>query len=248
MESFVSKTLAATANFIDDYSDDALAITADIVAQTSDLIHETADYLSDVAEDLQDYQHGGNHKVKVELYFESQCPGCRSMITTSFAEAFATEGFLKMADVQFFPYGNAHETGSSSEGWTFDCQHGVTECNYNAIETCGLNIIRGKIRLRGGLHCCGEEGCEEQTEEKYTLQNCLLSSLHNPTHENTTLGLAYQTLPLGSRPLRGLTRIEINWLFCRHIEWENHHCLEHHRPCHHQSQTNRLANRHLYRS
>ena len=69
-------------------------------------------------------------KVQVQLFYESQCPGCRSMITTSFATAFATEGFLDMADVTLYPYGNAHET-ASGDSWTFSCQHGVEECMYN---------------------------------------------------------------------------------------------------------------------
>ena len=40
---------------------------------------------------------------------ESECPGCRQMITGSFKEAFAAEGFLDMAEVNLFPYGNASE-------------------------------------------------------------------------------------------------------------------------------------------
>ena len=47
-----------------------------------------------------------DQKVVVELYYESQCPGCREMLTTSFKEAFQSEGFLDMADVTLVPYGN----------------------------------------------------------------------------------------------------------------------------------------------
>jgi len=108
----------------------------------------------------------GSHKVRVELYYESQCPGCRSLITTSFADAFATEGFLKMADIAFVPYGNAHETGSASEGWTFSCQHGETECVYNAMETCGLSYISSTQKAFDFVNCI-EHNDESRTSHDY---------------------------------------------------------------------------------
>mmetsp|Transcript_2663 Transcript_2663/g.6231 ORF Transcript_2663/g.6231 Transcript_2663/m.6231 type:complete len:285 (+) Transcript_2663:165-1019(+) len=86
-----------------------------------------------------------SEKVKVELYYESQCPGCRQLITTSFSEAFKAEGFLDMADVQFIPYGNAQETPSSDGTFDFQCQHGPSECIYNLIETCALAKIQDPI-------------------------------------------------------------------------------------------------------
>ena len=59
-------------------------------------------------------------KVQIQLFFESQCPGCRNMITHSFATAFAAPDFLNMADVTLYPYGNAHEE-ASGDSWTFSC-------------------------------------------------------------------------------------------------------------------------------
>lgn len=59
-------------------------------------------------------------KIKIDLYYESQCPGCKQMITTSFAEAMKADGFLDMAELNFWPYGNARETETSS-GWEFTC-------------------------------------------------------------------------------------------------------------------------------
>jgi hypothetical protein len=79
-------------------------------------------------------------KIKIDLYYESQCPGCKQMITTSFAEAMKAENFLDMAEINFWPYGNARETQTSS-GWDFTCQHGTAECQYNFIETCAVNLI-----------------------------------------------------------------------------------------------------------
>jgi hypothetical protein len=66
-------------------------------------------------------------KIKIDLYYESQCPGCKQMITTSFAEAMKADGFLDMAEINFWPYGNARETKTYT-GWSYKCQHGVAEC------------------------------------------------------------------------------------------------------------------------
>lgn len=82
-----------------------------------------------------------DEKVMIELYYESQCPGCRELITTSFKDAFQKEGFLDMADVTFVPFGNARETKSASGTYEFECQHGPSECMYNTIEACALDKI-----------------------------------------------------------------------------------------------------------
>ena len=74
------------------------------------------------------------------LYYESQCPFCRNTITASFAEAMRAEGFLRMANVSLFPYGNAEETKTAS-GWSFPCQHGPSECQYNLLEACATKLV-----------------------------------------------------------------------------------------------------------
>ena len=91
---------------------------------------------------------GGSDKVQVELYYESQCPGCREMITTSFYDAYQQDGLLDMAVIIFIPYGNAQESSSSKNPnpdprpYHFKCQHGPSECIYNMIETCALDKIK----------------------------------------------------------------------------------------------------------
>ena len=81
-----------------------------------------------------------DQKVVIDLFFESECPYCKRTITGSFHEAFKAEGFLEMATVNMYPYGNARET-EVENGWEFECQHGAEECNYNMLETCGLEYI-----------------------------------------------------------------------------------------------------------
>lgn len=70
-----------------------------------------------------------NNKVKIELYYLPQCPGCRQLLTTSFYDAFHTEGFSDMADVTFVPYGNARKTIEGDR--VFD----------NVLESCALQYI-----------------------------------------------------------------------------------------------------------
>ena len=60
-------------------------------------------------------------KVIVDLYYEAQCNGCRDAITHSFKKAMHTEGFLDMAEVNLYPYGNAHEKKKLFGGYTYKC-------------------------------------------------------------------------------------------------------------------------------
>jgi len=93
-------------------------------------------------------------KVRVDLYYESQCPACRSQITTNFAKALGTKGFGQMAIVKLHPYGNAKESQSNEENgeWNFTCQHGVAECEYNFMETCALYLLHDKKTFKQSQH------------------------------------------------------------------------------------------------
>jgi len=120
-----------------------------------------------------------NKKVQVELYYESQCPGCRQMITTSFDEAYHKEGFLDMAEITFIPYGNALETKNENDDdddntdtddtYTFECQHGESECVYNLIETCALHKIGSVFPLQQFhfLHCIEQHDDNRDPEQDY---------------------------------------------------------------------------------
>ena len=79
-------------------------------------------------------------KMVIDLYFESECPACRSTITQNFAEAYQADGLLDMVTINYFPFGNAKES-AQDDAFLFECQHGEQECNYNIIETCALNLI-----------------------------------------------------------------------------------------------------------
>merc|ERR1712166_758509 len=81
-------------------------------------------------------------KVAIDLYYESYCPYCRDQIVGNFKKAYETEGFFDMATVTLHPYGNAHESANSNGEWSFSCQHGPTECQYNVLEACALNNLQ----------------------------------------------------------------------------------------------------------
>ena len=113
-------------------------------------------------------------KVQVALYYEAQCPGCRQTITTSFAHAYGKSGFLDMADITFVPYGNASETGPDSNGdYSYTCQHGPTECQYNLIESCGLNLIENPMDQFNFINCIeNNDDSRSSTDYDSVLDKC----------------------------------------------------------------------------
>ena len=56
--------------------------------------------------------NAADDKVKITLYYESQCPDCRNTILGSFVTAYKVPDFLEMAEITYVPYGNASESPS----------------------------------------------------------------------------------------------------------------------------------------
>lgn len=118
---------------------------------------------------------GGEGKISVELYYEAQCPGCRAVLTGSFREALGSEGFLDMADIALIPYGNAKEIPSDGSGdgdggpYTYQCQHGPSECRYNAIEACGLSKIECPHSAFRFIYCIETYDEDRSPEQDYGL-------------------------------------------------------------------------------
>ena len=101
-------------------------------------------------------------RVKIEMYTESLCPDCIQFLTTSFKTAFGTQDFDLIADVTFYPYGNAQESQSGNQ-WVFTCQHGENECLGNLMESCALNVTDYKTGLAFSL--CLEENIEQYSDD-----------------------------------------------------------------------------------
>ena len=138
-------------------------------------------------------------KVHIDLYYESQCPGCRELITGSFSEAYQTSGFLQMAEMTYVPYGNAQEVEEDDDQeYHFDCQHGPSECRYNTIEVCALAKIPGPTQQFDFLQCIEHHDANRAAAQDYaavtrdcahrthvdaavltTLQDCVTSSEGN---------------------------------------------------------------------
>ena len=84
-------------------------------------------------------------KVKVSLYYETECPDCRATITGDFADAYREQGFLDMAEITYVPYGKAHTTGEAGD-YKFTCQSGVPECHFNIIDACAIAHISDPLK------------------------------------------------------------------------------------------------------
>jgi len=56
-----------------------------------------------------------------------------------------TQDFWKICEFRLFPYGNARRQRNGDDDWTFTCQHGVRECQGNAIEACAIKLNEDKF-------------------------------------------------------------------------------------------------------
>lgn len=92
---------------------------------------------------------------KIEVFVESLCPDCQDFIGKSFASFLNNPDHASLAEVKFYPYGNAHET-KNGDHFEFSCQHGPNECYGNVVEVCGLNKLDYETGLR--FMVCMEEG------------------------------------------------------------------------------------------
>ncbi|CAL9688439.1 unnamed protein product [Knipowitschia caucasica] len=79
--------------------------------------------------------------VRIGLYYESLCPGCRGFLTSMLYPTSVLLGDL--LDLTLVPYGNAKES-IDGDRYIFKCQHGEQECAGNMIEACLLNLTSSK--------------------------------------------------------------------------------------------------------
>ncbi|NP_001281124.1 gamma-interferon-inducible lysosomal thiol reductase precursor [Cynoglossus semilaevis] len=82
--------------------------------------------------------------VKVELYYESLCGGCRGFLA---GMLYPTLVMLQdIMTVTLVPFGNAVEKPDGAK-YIFECQHGEEECLGNMIEACLLNMSPSAIDI-----------------------------------------------------------------------------------------------------
>lgn len=82
--------------------------------------------------------------VKVELYYESLCPGCRTFMSSMLFPTFVL--LSDIMDLTLVPYGNAEESFDGGK-YVFTCQHGEDECLGNMIEACLLSMTKSDAFL-----------------------------------------------------------------------------------------------------
>jgi len=96
--------------------------------------------------------------VVFELYYESQCGGCRDMIKQQIWPTYQTLYSTGIIQIGLYPYGNAHETQLPNGTWAFDCQHGEVECQMNLVETCAIHLLHDQAAFMPFIHCLEESG------------------------------------------------------------------------------------------
>jgi len=101
--------------------------------------------------------------IKVELYYESLCPGCRNFITTMLYPAWEKLKDTGIMKVELYPYGNAHQTQNKNGTWEFDCQHGDKECLGNILEVCVMKNLAWDSSLYLPVISC-MEGADDPIE------------------------------------------------------------------------------------
>jgi interferon gamma-inducible protein 30 len=130
--------------------------------------------------------------VQIDVLVESLCPDCMGFISQSFAEFFKAENHHLLANVTFYPYGNAHQSFDGTR-WNFVCQHGANECYGNLIETCVVRqftpefshnfliCLEGNILSHGKDFKAASDACLTNQPQTVldTIWNCVNSDVGN---------------------------------------------------------------------
>jgi len=80
-------------------------------------------------------------KVRLEVYYEAQCPGCQQFITGPLTNTLALSDMVAITDLLMVPYGNTKKNADGS----FTCQHGAGECVSDAYEMCTEYKLSGNL-------------------------------------------------------------------------------------------------------
>ncbi|KAF6216303.1 hypothetical protein GE061_000643 [Apolygus lucorum] len=91
------------------------------------------------------------NKVKLDVYYESQCPYCRNFFVNQLRPT--SKLLSKYMETNLVPYGNA-KTIRNGNKVTFQCQHGESECLLTKIHACSLARVKGDNLQRVLLASC----------------------------------------------------------------------------------------------
>ncbi|XP_069692899.1 GILT-like protein 1 [Periplaneta americana] len=84
--------------------------------------------------------HVDARSVKLSVYYECLCPDSVNFIKFQMYPTWLLLG-KDILNLDFIPYGKATQTRTNST-WTFDCQHGQSECQGNKEQACALDYLR----------------------------------------------------------------------------------------------------------
>ncbi|KAH8400553.1 hypothetical protein KR222_006664, partial [Zaprionus bogoriensis] len=77
--------------------------------------------------------------VLVMVFYEALCPDSKYFITKQLLPTYqAAASFM---EVELVPYGKAETTEQQDGTYTFDCQHGATECEANMYHACTAEAV-----------------------------------------------------------------------------------------------------------
>lgn len=90
--------------------------------------------------------------IKIDLYYEAFCGGCRKFILEQLYPTFQKLYSTGIFEIALYPYGNAHEK-KVGQKWEFECQHGSEECQMNLVETCALHLLNHPQQFMPYIQC-----------------------------------------------------------------------------------------------
>jgi hypothetical protein len=112
-------------------------------------------------------------KPLIDIHYESLCPDCAKFTLKSLKRFLKNPDFELMANIRFYPYGNAKEIKENENNtYKIFCQHGPNECYGNMIHGWGLE----KLNYIDGLKylVCIEENIERNNKDfTKTLDDCV---------------------------------------------------------------------------
>jgi len=152
--------------------------------------------------------------VKVGVYTEALCPGCKSFLTGQLIPAMQATGLLGITNIHFVPFGNARENADK----TFTCQHGVNECKGNMVQACGMYAYPAQATWwpfiacleRGTPHTDGQRCAQQSSLSWDNINACIGNSslsyqvMHAHAQDTKNLKPAHQYTPwitLNDKPL-----------------------------------------------
>lgn len=96
--------------------------------------------------------------VHVDVYFESYCPDSIAFVNTQLWPTWQKLQDDEVFTFTLYPYGKATSTPLNDGSYSFNCQHGVRECEVNIIENCVIAYSNDVADVYMPVIHCIEQG------------------------------------------------------------------------------------------